>query len=196
VAAPGDTLEEPVSGLRIVFRKTARDTAGELLQLDIFFRPGGFVAGEHVHPRQEERFEVVAGAPWFRIAGRRDRLGPGEAITAAPGVRHTWGNDGDDELHAVVEFRPALDTEGFFEDLCALSGDGELDRKGRPRPLQLAAMLHEYREEIALPWVPLPVQRALVGAVARLARRRGYRGRYAVRSGDVSAAGDRGSTEA
>jgi hypothetical protein len=33
MAKAGDTIESPLSGARIVFLKTARDTNGELLQL-------------------------------------------------------------------------------------------------------------------------------------------------------------------
>jgi quercetin dioxygenase-like cupin family protein len=166
MAVAGDILEEPVSGLRIVFRKTAAETEGRLLRMDMFFRPGGFVAGEHVHPRQEERFEVLAGKPWFRIAGKRLRLSPGKTVTAPARVRHTWGNDGADEVHALVEFRPALATERLFEDLCALSRAGRLDRKARPGPVEAIGLLHRYREEIAAPWLPLRAQRALVGLLA------------------------------
>jgi len=44
-----------------------RDTAGELFQLDLYVQPGGFVAAEHIHPKQEERFEVLAGT--LRLRG-------------------------------------------------------------------------------------------------------------------------------
>ena len=39
MAREGDVIENPVSGARIVFRKTARNTNGELLQFDLFFKP-------------------------------------------------------------------------------------------------------------------------------------------------------------
>ena len=40
MARASDELVNPVTGLRTVFRKTARDTAGELLQLDWIGEPG------------------------------------------------------------------------------------------------------------------------------------------------------------
>ena len=42
--------------------KTARDTGGELFQMELTMQPGGFVAGEHIHPLQDERFEVISGS--------------------------------------------------------------------------------------------------------------------------------------
>ncbi len=61
MAYSGQVLDNPVSGERIVFRKTAADTGGPLLAFDLFLAPDGHVPGLHVHPAQEERFEVVRG---------------------------------------------------------------------------------------------------------------------------------------
>jgi hypothetical protein len=66
MAYAGQILENPVSGERIVFRKTASDTNGELLAFELFLAPDGHVPGAHVHPQQEERFEVVKGTMKFR----------------------------------------------------------------------------------------------------------------------------------
>ena len=41
MAKAGDTIESPHSGARIVFLKTARDTNGQLLQLDDVMKGGG-----------------------------------------------------------------------------------------------------------------------------------------------------------
>ena len=58
MAYAGQVLKNPISGERIVFRKTAADTAGELLAFELFLSPDGHVPGAHVHLEQEERFEV------------------------------------------------------------------------------------------------------------------------------------------
>ena len=60
----------------------------------------------------------------------------------------------------------------------ALARDGRLDRRGRPTPLQMAALLQEFRHELQMPWLADPLQRALLGALAAIAVRRGYRGAY------------------
>ncbi len=64
----GDVLEHPVTREKVVFRKTAADTGGELCLADVYFQPGAFVAAEHIHPLQEERFEVIAGTLRGRVA--------------------------------------------------------------------------------------------------------------------------------
>jgi hypothetical protein len=54
MAKAGDTIESPFSGARIRFLKTARDTNGELLQLEDLMKGGRRVPMEHVHPYMEE----------------------------------------------------------------------------------------------------------------------------------------------
>ncbi len=66
MAKAGDTIESPLSGARVRFLKTARDTDGELLRLDDVMKGGGRVPIEDVHPHIEERFEILSGTvrPW------------------------------------------------------------------------------------------------------------------------------------
>ncbi len=66
----GDVFEHPVTGEKIIVRKTARDTGGELYQMDFYLQSGAFVAAEHIHPLQEERFEVISGTLRGRVAGK------------------------------------------------------------------------------------------------------------------------------
>jgi len=58
----GDMLENPITGERLLFRKTSSDTGGEAVVLETFVKPDGFVAAAHVHLYQEERFEILDGA--------------------------------------------------------------------------------------------------------------------------------------
>ena len=78
MAREGDVIENPVSGARIVFRKTARNTNGELLQFDLFFKRHLIGGARLIHPRQEMRFEVVFGhgALPRRREGAKPQRGP------------------------------------------------------------------------------------------------------------------------
>ena len=171
MAQAGEHLRNTVTGEQLVFRQTGADTEGELLEFDWCFPAGGSV-GLHVHDRQEERFEVLSGSARFRVGRRRLTAGAGAELAVPPGAVHGWGNAGEDELWARVRFRPALRTEQLFHALFALEREGHFDRKGRPRPLRLAMLLHEFRDEIQVPWVPAPVQTRLLTGLAALGRRR------------------------
>lgn len=73
------------------------------------FRPAGFAGVDHIHPRQDEWFEVVEGRAAFRVNGRETILGPGETIDVRAGTPHTFWNAGDDEMRVIFEFCPALE---------------------------------------------------------------------------------------
>jgi quercetin dioxygenase-like cupin family protein len=179
MAKAGDELVNPVTGLRTVFRKTAQDTKGELLQVDWIGSPGWTTGPDHVHPRQEERFEVLSGKLGLRVGGVERVHGSGDVVIVSAGAPHAAWNAGDDEVHILVDFRPALRTETAFEALAGLARDGKTNRAGAPKnPLRLALVLREFEEEIYFVRPPLAVQRVILGALAFIARTLGYRDEY------------------
>ncbi len=179
MAKAGDELVNPVTGLRTVFRKTAQETNGELLQVDWIGEPGWTTGPDHVHPLQEERFEVLSGRLGLRVEGVERVLGEGEALTAPVGSAHAAWNAGEGEVHALVDFRPALRTETAFETLAGLARDGKTNGAGMPRnPLLLALVLRHFEDEIYFVRPPLAVQRVVFGVLARVARLLGYRAEY------------------
>jgi mannose-6-phosphate isomerase-like protein (cupin superfamily) len=179
MAHRGQMIENPVSGERITFRKTAADTDGELLAFELELSPDGHVPGMHVHPIQEERFEVVAGRMRFRMGGKKVTAGPGDVVVVPPGVRHKFANAGDEEARARVEVRPALKMEQLFETAVALAEEGRTTRKGLPKPLDLALFVREFEQEVQGAFPPAWVQRLTLAPLAWLAKRRGHGARYA-----------------
>jgi quercetin dioxygenase-like cupin family protein len=179
MAMAGDELLNPVTGLRTVFRKTAQETSGDLLQVDWIGSPGWTTGPDHVHPRQEERFEVLSGRLGLRADGIEHVHSVGDVIVVSAGSPHAAWNAGDDEVHVLVDFRPALRTERAFETLAGLARDGKTNRAGAPKnPLMLALVLREFEEEIYFVRPPLVVQRVILGALAFIWRLLGYRAEY------------------
>lgn len=171
-------LIHPVTGERIIFRKRARDTGGELLEMTLYLAPGGFIAAQHVHPNQEERFEVSTAPVMFRVAGKERLYQPGETAVVPPGVPHVWWNPSEQESATLVQFRPALDTETFFETFFGLAADGKVGRNGLPNPLHMMLLAREYRNEMQAPRPAQTVLGPIAMLVAPVARALGYRGRY------------------
>lgn len=174
MARAGDAIENPVSGERIVFRQTAGETNGELLAFDYTLRPGGSVPFAHVHPRQEERFEIVSGRARIRVGRKKLTVGDGESVVVPAGTAHRLWNDGAEELRAIVEFRPVLRIEDGFEQLFALARAGKVGRLGLPRnPFRLAVLAYAFRDEIELTALPR-LQRAVTSMLAPVGRLLGY----------------------
>src|SRR5918999_1044752 len=118
----GDTIENPITGERIVFHRTSRETNGEAVVLECFVKPTGFVAATHVHPRQEERFQILAGRVGFTLDGQETIAAPGDRVLVEAGTAHRFWNAGDDDAHFVCEVRPALEFEQLLETTFALAG--------------------------------------------------------------------------
>src|SRR6476659_10160981 len=92
----GTVIENPVTGERILLRKTSRDTGGQAVVIETYVQPNGVVAAAHVHPSQEERFEILTGEVGFRIGGEKTVAGPGERLVVPAGTPHRVWNAGDD----------------------------------------------------------------------------------------------------
>jgi quercetin dioxygenase-like cupin family protein len=190
MARAGDTIESPVSGARIVFRKTARDTNGELLQYDEFLKVGGRGPREHVHPYQEERFEIISGTARIGVGGQVRDFGAGQKVVVPAGTPHFWGNPSKEEVHLIIEFQPALRAETFLETFFGLQKDGKVNPKsGLPSPFQLAVMSREYEDEVYPVWPPRFVRRVQSGLLAPIGKQLGYTVRYPEYSGPEESLG-------
>ena len=67
----GDVLENPVTGERLVVRRVLLDDpGGERGEADLYIKPSGTPAGEHVHPAIEEDITVLKGQVGYRLDGR------------------------------------------------------------------------------------------------------------------------------
>lgn len=181
MARPGDVLENPRTGERIVFRQTSADTNGELLQFDFFVNPDGFAPPRHLHARVEERIELVSGKLGYHMGGKEGSLSPGESVVLPRGTAHTFWNDGDEMAHFIAEVRPALKMETLFETIFGLYRDGKTNERGFPNLLQNVVLAREY--DGYLPGPPIALQRAFLAAAAPIARLLGYRPRYSEYSG-------------
>lgn len=70
MACPGEALINPVRGQRLVFRRTAQETNGALVEVEAFYQPTSVTPVAHFHPHQEEYFEVFSGSMTIRVNGQ------------------------------------------------------------------------------------------------------------------------------
>jgi len=122
----GDHIENARTGQRMTFQITAQDSDGALLRIDSYNPPGPFEP-VHVHPQQESSAEVLSGSLVFMVRGREIRLGPGKRTVIPPNTPHTFRNEGPEEAHSIMEFRPALRIAEFFETLFVLAQPGRAE---------------------------------------------------------------------
>jgi quercetin dioxygenase-like cupin family protein len=182
MAFSGQVLDNPISKERFIFHQTSDDTAGELLAFDLVVDPAGRVPGGHVHPVQQESFEVLRGSMKFRKGLRTVIAGPGDTVVVPPGAFHQFANAGDEPAVVRVRVEPALRMEQLYETVAALAAEGRTLRSGMPRPLDLAVFMREFENEVRAPIAPGLV-RAVMAPLAWMAVRRGLDLRYRTLTG-------------
>ena len=173
----GQTIENPVTGERITFHKTSRDTGGEYVLIEAAVAPAGGVAS-HVHPYQTEEFEILAGSVEFRQDGDKLVVHEGDSVTVEPGTIHRFKNVGADEARFTAKVSPALEFESFLETMFALAADGKTNKKGMPNPLRLAVIANAHFDDVRLPFPPVWMQRAGLAMGAPIGRMLGFTPTY------------------
>lgn len=166
--------------------ESARETDDGSLRLEYVAPPRASIS-KHIHPVQEEQFEVISGRLGVRVGGRDLVLRPGENAVGPPGVPHAWWNPSDEvEVCFVAGIRPGLDVEILFETILGLMRDGKTVRSLPRNPLQLAVLVREIGKWAYSPGLPMPIRKALFAPVVGLAfvgGLLGYRFRYPEYSG-------------
>ncbi|MGH3433397.1 MAG: cupin domain-containing protein [Thermocrispum sp.] len=117
------------------------ETSAEELHLE-----STWTAGEskppprHLHPRQDERFEVLAGELTVEVGGEPRRvLSAGESLEVPRGTAHRMWNAGEQTARATWRVTPALRTEQMLRFI----GEGM-------SPPRVATLLWRYRDEYRL----------------------------------------------
>jgi quercetin dioxygenase-like cupin family protein len=91
----------------------------DLLQMEATYGGTGQFPPAHLHPSQDERFEVLEGAVRAIVDGEELRYEAGDTFAIAAGAVHQMTADPPARLR--WEVRPALRTAEFFETV--YSGD-------------------------------------------------------------------------
>ena len=73
---------------------TIRESTPELLEVEMTYRPGGRRLPAHLHPQQDESFEVLSGTIGARIDGEERTYGPGDTFEVPRGAVHQMWNPG------------------------------------------------------------------------------------------------------
>jgi mannose-6-phosphate isomerase-like protein (cupin superfamily) len=167
-----ELIEDPVRRQRYRFNRD-----GDIIRAAVWADPGADVP-PHLHPDQQERFEVIEGRVRLMIDGVETIAEAGDRVVADPGVEHSFENIGDTEAQLLVEVEPALDLQEFLEEAARLARAGKYTKRGIPKgpraALELAVLIDSHRETTVMSSPPRFVQRMLLSPLARVGRRLGY----------------------
>jgi mannose-6-phosphate isomerase-like protein (cupin superfamily) len=137
----------------------------EELEVQATWAPGGSPPPAHLHPAQEERFEVLSGQLTAVVDGARRTLGAGERLEVPRGTPHKMWKAGSEPAAASWRTRPAGRTAEWFRTIDALGAGGERN----PPAVSMARALTSYRDVFQLAIGPRPLRPVLRAALRLLA---------------------------
>ncbi|HKF81057.1 MAG TPA: cupin domain-containing protein [Thermoleophilaceae bacterium] len=151
-----------------------RSSTPEMLEVEATYTRGGNKPPPHLHPAQDEHFEVLSGRIEVRVGDEERVLAPGETIDIPRGTRHQMANGGDEPARVRWQTTPAGRTEDWFRAIDNLHREGRVGRNGMPGPLAYGVMLSEYRDVFRLAAGPEPISRGALAVLGAIGRLRGY----------------------
>src|SRR5947209_6157433 len=119
--------------LHLAAQQTVRivqETPAEL-EVEANWGPGGSEPPPHLHPSQEEHFEVKSGHLRAEVDGQLRELGPGDTLDIPRGSSHRMWNPGAEPASAIWFTRPPGRTAEWFRTVDRLT-DGGRRRPARP----------------------------------------------------------------
>ena len=144
----------------------------DVLEVEAEYGASGSPPPPHLHPAQDEHFEVLAGELHARVDGEELVLSTGENLDIPRRTKHQMWNPSGSEARARWQTRPAGRTEQWFRAVDRLIRENG-DRM--PGPLAFGVLMTEYRDVFRLAAGPEPLMGPLVGALGALGRLCGYR---------------------
>jgi mannose-6-phosphate isomerase-like protein (cupin superfamily) len=157
VEAP-PTFEDPTS--RVWHLRTGETSGGEVHEQRVEYFPGSRFPPTHLHPSQDEHFEVEQGRMLFVVDGTEHLVAAGGTIDIPRGTPHRARNASSSQPAFVRwETRPALRTTEFFTVAARL---------GDHRALLESALLAAEYDDVFVLSSPTRLLVPVLAAVARL----------------------------
>ena len=125
-----------------------RSSTPEALEVEARYRPGGSPPPAHLHPAQDEHFEVLEGAIRVRVGSEERELEAGAEIEIGRGQVHQMWNPGSESARVRWVTTPAGRAEEWFRVLDGLFREGGDIAAGRE--VDFGALLEEYSDVFRL----------------------------------------------
>ncbi|GHN01573.1 hypothetical protein WSM22_30620 [Cytophagales bacterium WSM2-2] len=171
-------ISNPKTGQDIKFLQTAKDTNGNLLEMEATYNSYSKEPAAHYHPFQVEDFTVLSGQLTVRIDGHLKVLKQGDTLHIPINKIHSMWNDTSGKTIVNWKIQPAMNTENLLETATGLAIDGKINDDGVPNILQAALVANEYSDMFRLSKPPFAVQKALFIILTPFSYLFGYRPTY------------------
>lgn len=128
--------------IRMEFVVTSAESSGELHQMRVTYAPHSDPPPSHLHPAQDETFEILDGAIEFILDGVRSEHAAPSVVEVPAGTVHELRNHTAEPATVQWSTRPALRTGEFFIALHEAQAAGDVEA--------LVAAITEYHDVFCL----------------------------------------------
>jgi mannose-6-phosphate isomerase-like protein (cupin superfamily) len=169
------TIENPLAGERVTFLATAEETNGEYVRIKNETSANAPGVVMHYHLTFTEAFEVLEGTLDLSVGTKENHLvlAEGESVFVPLDTAHRFWNSSPEPAVFEVEIRPACNFEKSIRAQFGLVEDGKTNDKAIPKNILELALIYELSESYIV-GMPLFLQKGVFGALAGVARWRGY----------------------
>ena len=169
------TIENSVTGERVSFLSTAEETNGEYVRIRNETSAGAPGVVMHYHLAYTEAFKELEGSLDMCVGSKENHLVLTEDESAYVPLNtvHRFWNSSTEPVVFEVEMKPARNFEKSLRAFFGLAQVGKTNDKGVPKNILELALIYELSESYIV-GMPLFLQKGIFGALARIARWRGY----------------------
>ncbi len=137
-----DTLDfQPVFITKAIVVQSAMDKKRDAVVMIAEIGPKEAGPPLHVHPNQQETYEVLEGEAEFVLGDKKILVKQGEKIDIPPNTPHTFTNTTDNWLKMKDTHLPALSFEEMMRELHQLVQRGKITGFNNPKSLIYLSML-------------------------------------------------------
>ncbi|GAO42473.1 cupin domain-containing protein [Flavihumibacter petaseus] len=124
----GKKLTNSYSGQQLVFLRTAAETNGSMLEMEMTLMGNSPEPPLHYHPLQSEEFRILTGKLTVRMGDNVREYGKGQYFAIPSRTPHSMWNAGAEAVVVNWKVQPALETAEFFEQAYNLGKPGLIDK--------------------------------------------------------------------
>jgi mannose-6-phosphate isomerase-like protein (cupin superfamily) len=150
---------------------------GARVRTRVTFKGGVMIIAPHIHPNQDERYEVESGRLTCVVNGIKRVVEEGQAIELARGIPHRHYSEGPGNAVAIQTITPGLDFDYMFEGIFGLGSEGRA-LAGFDQAVQGLIWLRKMKSKLLRAGVPAWIQYTLAWTITPVAYWFGYRAVY------------------
>lgn len=175
VLASGDSME---------LLESSAMTGGERVRARIVFKGGtGLRVVPHIHPLQDETYEVISGNLTYLLDGAKHVAPAGTTVCLPRGVSHQHYSEGPEDAVTIQTMTPGLDFDYLLEGIFGLGSEGR-GLSGIGNALNALVWLARLKSGFVRSDFPSWFQKGIARIVAPILELLGYRAVYKRFSGE------------